>query len=47
MVTVAKFKTMPALTAGRPGHSSARLGQKESRYGRDRKWDPFHQIIIQ
>ncbi|MGB8137484.1 MAG: hypothetical protein WCF15_11965, partial [Pseudolabrys sp.] len=48
VVTVAtKFKTGSALPTTSPGHGSARLGEKQNRYGSHRKWDPLHEIIIQ
>jgi hypothetical protein len=46
-VMAAKFKTGPALAAARPGHGSARLGEKQDSDGSRCKWDPFHKIIIQ
>jgi hypothetical protein len=47
MAVAARFKTRPALPAARPGHGSARLGEKQDCHGSHRKWDPFHKIIIQ
>jgi hypothetical protein len=44
-VVAAKFK--PALPATRPRHCSARLSEKQGRYGSHRECDLFHKIIIQ
>jgi len=44
-VVTAKFE--PALPATRPRHGSARLSEKQDRYGSHCEWDLFHKIIIQ
>src|SRR5262245_24131286 len=43
----AKFETGSALSAPMPRHSCARMGEKQSCYGSQRKWDLFHKIIIE